>query len=482
MKKNQLLLLVAVALVVSLAGGFFQLSQSDRWNNAKTDRTIFQNLPVNDVTKIQLRSTPATVTLEKKGDEWRVAEREDYPADFTKIRDLTRMLWELKAGQETQIGPSQLSRLKVLAPGQGTDAGLEIDLQGEKEKQIASLIIGKSVDRTNASTDSPATGRFVYNPAVKDRVYLVSESFVSVDPVSVGSWLDKTFITPGEPEEIDQAAWSNNPGWRITRQDAKADWELENPQADEKLDKAIVQNLSTFSPTFVDVRPLSTSQDETGLKDPFKITVKTFDGFTYILLVGKAGPDKTRYLQLSVSAALTARRTPDPNESAEDKKKKDEDFDKKTAALKERLKKEKGFEKWIYLVPEWNLEQILKRRDEILSKPSPSPAPPTSPGGAVAEPTATPAFPPLPEVSPTATPAPSESSPPSISQSPSPSPTPTPSGATVPEPTTTPASPPLPENSPSASPAPSESSTPEASPSPGANPSSSQTPSATPAS
>jgi Domain of unknown function (DUF4340) len=465
MKKNHLLLLLSVAIVVSLAGIFFQFSQSDRWNNAKTDRTIFQNLPVNDITKIQIRSVPATVTLEKKGDAWRVAEREDYPADFTKIRDLTRMLWELKAGQETQVGPSQLGRLKLIAPGQGTDTGLEINLQGEKDKQIASLIIGKSVDRTNASTDTPATGRFVYNPVVKDRVYLVSESFLSVDPVSVGSWLDKTFITPGELEEIDQAAWSNNPGWKVTRKDPKAEWQLGNPQPDEKLDKAVVQNLSTFSPTFVDVRPPSTSQDETGLKDPFKITVKTFDGFTYVLLVGKAGLDKTRYLQLSVSADLTATRTPDPNESADDKKKKDEEFDKKAAALKERVEKEKRFEKWIYLVPEWNLEQILKRRDEILSKPSPSPAPtPTSTGVAVPEPTATPAFAPLPEVSPTASPAP------------------TPTGVAVPEPTATPASPSLPEISPTASPAPSESSTPEVSPSPGVNPSSSQTPSATPSS
>jgi hypothetical protein len=465
MKKNHLLLLLSVAIVVSLAGIFFQFSQSDRWNNAKTDRTIFQNLPVNDITKIQIRSVPATVTLEKKGDAWRVAEREDYPADFTKIRDLTRMLWELKAGQETQVGPSQLGRLKLIAPGQGTDTGLEINLQGEKDKQIASLIIGKSVDRTNASTDTPATGRFVYNPVVKDRVYLVSESFLSVDPVSVGSWLDKTFITPGELEEIDQAAWSNNPGWKVTRKDPKAEWQLGNPQPDEKLDKAVVQNLSTFSPTFVDVRPPSTSQDETGLKDPFKITVKTFDGFTYVLLVGKAGLDKTRYLQLSVSADLPATRTPAPNESADDKKKKDEEFDKKNATLKERLEKEKRLEKWVYLVPEYNLDQLLKRRDEILSKPSPSPAPtPTSTGVAVPEPTATPAFAPLPEVSPTASPAP------------------TPTGVAVPEPTATPASPSLPEISPTASPAPSESSTPEVSPSPGVNPSSSQTPSATPSS
>jgi hypothetical protein len=429
MKKNHLLLLLAIAVVVGLVALYFQLSESDGWNNSKTDRTIFQNLAVNDVTKIQIRSAPASVTLEKKGDQWDVAERADYPADFTKIRDLIKMLWGLKAGQVTQIGRSQLGRLKLIEPGQGGDSGIEINLQGRKE--IASLVIGKAVDQTNASTGSTATGRFVYNPAVKDRVYLVSESFSNVDPVSVGSWLDKTFIAPGEIKEIDQTAWSNNPGWKLIRKDEKADWQLEDSQPGETLDKSFAGSIATFAPTIVDVRPLSVSPDETGLKEPFKITVKTFDGFTYDFLLGKEGPDKARYLQLSVSADLPSTRTPDPNESAETKKKQDEEFDKKLKALKERLEKEKKLEKWVFLVPDWNLEQILKRRDEILSKATPSPSPgaaplPELPSAALPAPVASrspQASPPTtPEAStPSATPSPSASVSPTQSASPSPS-------------------------------------------------------------
>ena len=67
MKKNQLLLLLAVAIVLGLAGIYFQISQSGRWNGTRTNRTILQNLAVNDITKIQIRSVPATVTLEKTG-------------------------------------------------------------------------------------------------------------------------------------------------------------------------------------------------------------------------------------------------------------------------------------------------------------------------------------------------------------------------------------------------------------------------------
>jgi Domain of unknown function (DUF4340)/Protein kinase C terminal domain len=429
MKKHHLLLLVAAAIVVGLGGIYFQISRSAAWNESKTDRSVFQNLAINDVTKIQIRSSASTVTLEKKGAEWRVAERADYPADFEKIRDLIKTLWSLRAGQEMQVGPSQFGRLKVLPPGQGSDTGIEIDLKGEKEANIASLIVGKSVDRSDNATGAAASGRFVFSPAVKDRVYLVSETFFSIDPLSVGPWLDKTFIVPGDLKEIDQAAWSNNPGWKIIRDDPKADWRLENLQLGEALDKSFAQSVSNFSPSFTDVRPASTSPDETALNDPFQIRIKAFDGFTYDLLVGKQGPDKTRYIQVRVSADLPSVRTPDPKESQEDKKKKDEEFDKRNADLKQRLEKEKRFEKWVFLVPDWSLEQILKRRNEIVSKASPSPLP--TPAVAAPSPNAsTPSPRPEASASPSASPAPSPAaspapvSTPSSSASPSPSPTP----------------------------------------------------------
>ena len=368
-------MLVAAAVGLGLAGVYFQISQSAGWNGSKTDRRIFQNLAINDVTQIQIRSARGTVTLKKKGDEWRVADRDDYPADFEKIRDLVKTLWGLRAGQEMQVGPSQFARLKVVAPGQGNDAGIEIDLKGEQNGDIASLIVGKSVERSDNASGAAASGRFVFNPAVKDRVYLVSEAFPSIDPLSVGSWLDKTFIVPGDLKEIDQATWSNSPGWKIVRDDPKADWRLENLQQGEELDKSFAQSWSNFAPSFADVRPASISPDETGLNDPFKIRIKAFDGFTYDLLLGKPGPDKTRYLQVKVSADLTSVRTPDPKESPEDKKKKDEEFDKKYAGLKQRLEREKQFEKWTFLVADWSVEQILKRRNEIVSKASPPPSP-----------------------------------------------------------------------------------------------------------
>jgi hypothetical protein len=231
---------------------------------------------------------------------------------------------------------------------------------------------------------------------------------------------------------------------------------------------------------------LSVSPDETGLKDPFKISVKAFDGFAYHFLLGKEGPDKTRYLRLNVSAELPVARAPGPNESADDKKKKDEEFDQKLKSLKERLEREKRFEKWVYLVPDYNLEQILKRRNEILAKATPSTSPAVLPS--LPEPASSPAPTLLPEPISASTPTPpaSESaipSPPTPSPAPSllpestPSafPSPTASESAAPSvPSASPSPTPLPESTPTSSPTPTASES--AAPSPLPNTTSSPTP------
>ena len=434
MKKNQVFLCIALAAVLGIAGIYFQISQSAGWNDVKTDSRLLQGLPINDIAKIQIRSSAATVTLEKKRNKWVVAERNDYPADFDKIRDLARTLWQLKAVQSMQVGPSQFERLKIAAPGRGNDSGVEIDLKGENDNTIASLILGKMMEQGEDATRGVA-GRFVYNPATKDRVYLVGETFANIDPIAVGSWLDKTFIVPGEIREIEQSPWSNNQGWKIVRDAPKAEWKLQEAQNGEILEKQFAQAVGNFAPNFMDVRPASVSTDETGLNEPFRVELKTFDGFKYDFAIGKSGPEKARYVKFEVGAEINPTRVAGPNESPDDKKKKDQEFDKKIAELRQRLEDEKKLEQWVYLVPDWNLDQLMKRRDEILVKPSPTPAPsPASSPSENAVPASTPAFSPTPAPSVSAekpTPAPSPASSPSENAVPTTtpafSPTPTPS-------------------------------------------------------
>ena len=84
MKRNQILLLLALAVVLGIAGIYFQISKSAGWNDVKTDRKVLQGLPINDIAKIQIRSSTAAVTLEKKQNQWGLLSEMTIPPILTK--------------------------------------------------------------------------------------------------------------------------------------------------------------------------------------------------------------------------------------------------------------------------------------------------------------------------------------------------------------------------------------------------------------
>ncbi len=127
MKRKQVYLLLGLALVLTIAGTIFQMRQSSAWKGETGDRQIYSNLAINDVTKVRVQTGKENLTLQTSSDIWQVAERYGYPADFAKIRELLRSIWDLKYVRALEVGPSQLGRLQLLPPGQGDQSGTEIE-------------------------------------------------------------------------------------------------------------------------------------------------------------------------------------------------------------------------------------------------------------------------------------------------------------------------------------------------------------------
>src|SRR5580704_12064720 len=212
MKRKQVYLLLGVALVLAIAGTLLQMKQSAGWKGENSDRQIFANLPINDVTKIRIQKGKENLTLQTSGDSWQVVERYGYPADFAKIRELLRSIWELKYARNLEVGPSQLGRLQLLPPGQGDQSGTEIDLLGNGDKKIATLILGK---KPSGSESALGSGRFAFNPDKKDQVYLIDETFPSLDPLNPSNWLNKQFIDTQKVRSVVRGNVGNAAGWKL---------------------------------------------------------------------------------------------------------------------------------------------------------------------------------------------------------------------------------------------------------------------------
>ena len=476
MKRQQLYFLIGAALVLAIAGTIFQLVRSAGWKGGATDLEPFAKLPVNSVEKLVIKSSKDTATLQKTSDIWTVAERNGYPADFSKIRELMTSLWEFKVVRQLDVGPSQFGRLNIVAPGQGDHSGVELDLDDASGKSIKSLIFGKTFGGENSSADQEeegpsGDGRFVYDRSEKDKVYLSKENFYTIDP-SPKSWLDKDFIRAEGVKEIERPSSSDGDGWKVSKKDEKAAWELVDAKPGETLNTTVVASLGAFSPSFEDVKPANTPDSETGLNKAVTVNLETFDGFKYTLKIGGEAPEQSRFFRFKVSADLPAKRTVEPNESPDDKKKKDDAFNKQQETLKTRLVAEQKLQNWIFEVESYSLETFLKPRKDILKEASPTQAPkPALNPGLLPKPavplplaaTPTPAVSPAPAV-----PSPSPESSATPETTPSPEKVPSPEATLSPETKSTPETTPslqssaTPETTPSTEKAPS----PEATPSP----------------
>ena len=465
MKRQQLYFLLGAALVLAIAGGIFELVRSAGWKGEARDLEPFAKLPVNSVEKLVIKSSKDKVTLQKASDIWTVAERSGYPADFNKIRELVTSLWEFKVVRQLEVGTSQFGRLNIVAPGQGDHSGVELDLSDASGKSIKSLIFGKTFGGSESSGDEEeeapsGSGRFVYDPSQKDKVYLSKENFYTVD-ASPKNWLDKQFITAEGVKEVARASSPDGDGWNVSKKDQKAAWKLADAKPGETLNTSVVASLGAFSPNFVDVKPADTPDSETGLNKPVIVNVETFDGFKYALEIGGEAPDQSRFLRFKVSADLPSKRTAEPNESPDDKKKKDDEFNKQQETLETRLAKEQKLENWIFEVESYSLETFLKPRKDLLKEASATPGPrPAANTGALPKPvvplplaaTPTPAISPAPavpspspesSVTPETTPSPESSATPETT--PSPEKTPTPEATSSPETKSTPETTPSPE-------------------------------------
>ncbi len=351
-----------------------------------------------------------------------VAERAGYPASMDKLSTTMSDLREQKISSKVQIGKAAWAKNNLKAPGDGNEGiGTQIEMKDGADNALATLILGSNTDITGTGNPNPmnsATQRLVRTVEDGETIWQVSNTFFDLE-AKPENWLDKAFIDVQKIKEISVTAAQADDSWIISRgKDSETDFALVQPRAGESLDNTKITAGSLLSsPSFNDVSPKDKAAEL--LKDAIKAKITTFDGFTYDIQVAKQskeGSDKY-YLSVNVAADIPQTRPAVKDEKEEDKKKADEAFAADKKSKEEKLAKEQKFAGWIYEVSEYTVNNLLKKRSEIVklevpkaqegakptesapSQPSASvPAPSTSSAPA---PTVTPA-----QITPTVPPAP----------------------------------------------------------------------------
>ena len=370
MNRKQFLVLVIALLVLGGASLtlFWQELSEYRTSGAKIGAKLLPNLKVADVAQLELRDAKTRVTLVRKEKQWVVQERKGYPADFKSISDLIIKLADLKVVQADTVSAALLPRVELVEPGKGEGAGTQVQLKDASGNTLANVVLGKKILKKDPGNPLPSAqngvpaGRYIRVLGSKEHVVVVSDP-LNIAEAQPGHWLDKDFF---KADRIKTLAVTGEPGgpWKIARDLEWGQWKFASGGGELDASAAVGAVNALANVTFSDVAIDPQAQDAGA---PVTITADTFDQVTYTLRVAKRKTSDDYLVGVNVSGEPQNARTPEKDEKAEEKARRDKDFAENRKRLASRIAREKGLARWTYVVEAKQIEPVLKTREQLVA-------------------------------------------------------------------------------------------------------------------
>jgi hypothetical protein len=412
MNRKQLGILIVLGAVIGALALYISRRNAASYQSAGeggAGKKLLPDFPLNDVARIRLKQGTNELNLVRQEDNWTVRERDGYPANFQEIGDFLRKVWDLKVVQTEQVGSSQYPKLELVEPekASGTNSATLVEFKDKSDKTLRAVLLGKKHMRKSAAaspfggSDGWPDGRYVLVVNGPKDVAVVSDALAEVE-LKPDRWLSKDFFKVEKLKTISVTQPVATNSWKLTREIENGPLTLADAKPGEQLDtgKSSPAGNALSYPSFTDVASLQAKPEVTGLDHPIVANIETFDGFKYTIKVAGKTNEDNYYLNMNVSGDLPKERTPGKDEKPEDKEKLDKEFKDRISKLEEKLKQEKSFEKWTYLISKWTVDPLLKERKDLLAEKKEEPKKDDKPasGAATIEPEPVP--PPLPPAEP----------------------------------------------------------------------------------
>jgi len=349
-------LAVLVVLLVALGGGALLVRQQESAQKPSDAGTLGQpllkDLQAARIASISIRNAKDAITIVRKDDRWTIAERDGYAADLDKVRAFVLLALSLKVVQAEPVGDADRARLNLDA------SGTVVQFSDADAKPLAAFTLGKKYFKSEPENPDKALGdgRYVAVPSDAKRVILISDPMAQAS-TKTADWISKQGFEVEKVKtlEVREASGSADASsWRIERSGDNADWKLVGARAGEKLEitKANAAGYTFARLEVADVAPKDLKPEEAGLDKPTTVTATTFDGLIYVLKLGKV--DSGNYY---ATIAISGEPRPEGKDAEERLKK-----------INERLPREKALGGYTLLIPKSKLDDVLKKRADLLEK------------------------------------------------------------------------------------------------------------------
>jgi hypothetical protein len=384
MSRKQFLILLAALIVLAAAGAGVMWSDRSAWkrDDARIGEKLIPALKAAEVADITVRGATKSVRVVKAANGWVVKERADFPADANVVTGLLQKLIDLKVIQTETSGESQRSRLSLQEPKPGADdkagaAGTVLELKDGSGKLLGKLLLGKTLMKQsdNSGESDIPSGRYVLAGDATGSIAVVADPLKDVDP-DPAAWLDKDVIRADSVKTVTAVGPDGRQRWSLAR--AKEGDLMSFAGSSEKPDPQKGQDtISAFyGISLIDI-VTDQPKEVTGLDKPLVVTAQSFDGVSYVLRIGAKAGEGRYFLSVASLGDHAKTREPGKGESAEDKAKKDKEFEEMLQKRNERRVRDKTMEKWSYIVPQTAIAAVMKERAELM--PDKKPEPPKKP-------------------------------------------------------------------------------------------------------
>ena len=338
---------ILVVLLVVLGGGALLIQQRSVPSapGASLGQPLLPGLKASDVAAFAIKTPKDSLTVERKGDRWGIAERDGFPADFGKVRDFVINATGLKIGQVDEAGEKDRARLQLDA------SGTRIEFRGADGKPLAALTAGKKYFKTEPDNPEKAIGdgRYVALTGDDKRVYLISDPLAQAS-TKTAEWIDHKGFAAEKVKTLEVRYPEGAGNYKIERSGDNADWKFTGSSDKVDAPKANSASYSLSLIEIADVAPKDAKPEDTGLDKPTLVTASTFDGLTYTLSIGKLAGENY-YATVAIDGE------PKPE---------GKDADERAKKLAERLPREKNLARYVLLIPKSKLEDTLKKRADLV--------------------------------------------------------------------------------------------------------------------
>ena len=337
---------------------------------------LLPQLKAAEVARITIREPKATLTLEKKNERWVITERGGYPADLDKVTELVVKAIELKVGQSEAIGEKDRVRMQLAAPAAAAapataaaapataeGAATSVVFASADGKALAELWLGKKYFKTAPDDAAKALGdgRFVMLPSDAARVIIVSEPLKQAT-AEAKEWIARDGIAIENPKSIEVKGADAN--YKLSRAILDTPWQLDGKGGTLDASRA---GAAANALARLEIEDVAAAGADTGLDKGHEVAVSTYDGLDYRLKVGRL--EGTRYfVQVAVEgdAKRIAPSAP-PNDTPENKEKRDKAFAEETKRLTERIAREKALAPFTVMMAKAKFDDLLKKRAALLA-------------------------------------------------------------------------------------------------------------------